>query len=110
MAVELAFDHHIDQPRAETRSPAPPRGGAPTFLPVEDKGKALLRARDRPAQIDAAGGDGKAAMLAGVGRQLVHRHAQPKGRIGLEENIRSAERDAIEECGKQCVEKLAERR
>src|SRR5262249_1906641 len=109
LAVELAFDDHVDEPRAETHAPGPPGRGPATFLPVEDEGEALLRARDRPAQVDAAGRARKAAVLAGIGRKLVHRHAQAEGRIGLEEDVGSAERDAIEEWSKQRVEKLVER-
>ena len=49
-------------------------------------------------------------MLAGIGRQLVDRHAQSKRRVGLEEDVRSAERDAVEERSEQGIEKFAERR
>ena len=109
MAVELAFDDHVDEPRAEPHSPGSSGCGPATFLPVEDKGEALLGARDRPAERDATGRTRKAAVLAGIGRKLVHRHAQSEGRIRLEEDVGSAERDAIEEWSKQRVEKLAER-
>src|SRR5262249_39163531 len=91
LPVELAFDHHVDQPRAETRSPGPPGRGPATFLPIEDEREALLRARNRPGQLDAAGRARKAAVLAGIGRKLVNRHAQPEGRVRLEEDVGSAE-------------------
>src|SRR5262245_45934024 len=109
LAVELAFDHHVDQPRTETRSPAPPGRGPAAFVPIEDEGEALLRARDRPGQHDAARRARKAAVLAGIGRKLVHRHAESEGRIRLEEDVGSAERDAVEERSEERVEKLAQR-
>src|SRR3954470_4161744 len=75
LAVELAFDHHVDQPGAETRAPRPFGYGAAAFLPIEHQREPLLGTRDRPRDIDVAGRFGKAAMLARVGRELVHRHA-----------------------------------
>ena len=59
---------------------------------------------DIPVHVDAASGGGEAAVLPGIGRKLVHRHAQPKGRIRLQEDIGSAERDAVEVRRKQRVE------
>src|SRR5262249_62108068 len=108
-AVELGLDHHVDQPRPEPRPPAPPGRGPVAFVPIEDEGEALLRARDRPGQYDAAGRARKAAVLAGIGRKLVHRHAEPEGRIRLEEDVGSAERDAVKKRSERRVEKLAER-
>ncbi len=58
---------------------------------------------------DAAGRLGQAAVLAGVGRELVQGHAQSEGRIRLEEYIRSLDGYAIEKRGKQRVEQLVER-
>src|SRR4029077_2825728 len=34
LSVELALDHHADQPGAEARAPVAPRRGAAAFLPV----------------------------------------------------------------------------
>src|SRR5262249_12677587 len=108
LAVELAFDDHVDEPRAEPHSPGSSGCGPATLPPFEDEGEALLRARDRPAQPDATGRTRKAAVLAGIGRKLVHRHAQSECWIRLEEDVGPAERHAIEEWSKQCVEKLTE--
>ena len=48
-------------------------------------------------------------MLAGVGRKLMHRHAQPEGGVGLQEHIRTGKGDAIEIGRQQRVEQLGQR-
>src|SRR5262245_11093063 len=68
LAMELSFDDHADQPRAETRSSAPPGGRPATLVPIEHEREALLRARYGPAQFDAACANRKAAVLACIGR------------------------------------------
>ena len=83
--------------------------GAAAFLPIEHQREPLLGTRNRPRDIDVAGRLGKAAVLARVGRELVHRHAQTEGRIRLEEDVRPLERDSIEERREQHVEQLVER-
>src|SRR5438445_13681987 len=87
LAVELAFDDHVDEPRAEPHSPGSSGCGPATFLPVEDKGEALLGARDRPAERDATGRTRKAAVLAGIGRKPVDRHAHAHGPNRLDEDV-----------------------
>ncbi len=109
-AVELALDHHVDQTRAEAGAAAAARRGPMALLPFEHQCQSLLGAGDRPGQVNAPAGGGQAAVLAGIGREFMHRHAQTEGGIGLEEDIGTVERDAVQERCEQCVEQLGERR
>src|SRR3974390_2654741 len=87
MTIKLAFDHHRDQPRAESRRPHALWCGTSAFLPFKDQSEALLGAGDRPRQIHAARRTDETPVLAGIGEKLMYRHAQAKRGIRLEEHV-----------------------
>src|SRR5262249_19202744 len=75
-AVELALDHHADKAGAEADAPAALRCWTLALIPVERQRQAALGPVDLPGHLDDASPVRQAAMLAGVGREFVHRHAQ----------------------------------
>src|SRR5262249_43946829 len=105
---ELALDDHADQARAEPEAAAAFGRGTAALLPIQQEGEPLLRTDHGPGQVHAPGRLGQAAVLAGIGDELVHSHAQAEGGVGLEEYVGAAERDAIEEWSKERIEKLME--
>ena len=88
LAVELALDHHGDQLGAEARRAGCACGAGP---PRSFQSSISVRPRSVRSTVHVTstrpGAAGQAAVLAGIGRKLVHRHAQPEGRVRLEEHI-----------------------
>ena len=108
-AVQLPLDDHADQPRAKTETPRPPRRRPVLLDPVENQRHAALGAAHRPAQIELPLGPRQAAVLDRVGGQFVQRRAEIEDRVGLEIDVRTAERDPIEIGPQHDVEQLHDR-